>query len=267
MPPPVQPTPTEIPSTPWERREVPPPPPSVSIKNLVLAVLVIVLAVGAWYAFRTFTSSGPKQIATADPPVVPPEKKDVAAPKLDPPKSGGPIADPTPPGGPTQPGGGEPSGDPKSPSPPKSNPGTRLVFVEIESDPPGAKVSINPGTETATGCDTPCPLQLPPGRHVMHVSLAGYRNTSRIFTLPQEAQQKIKLDRQSGILSIRSTPGEAQILINGQAHAQATPAIVTLPVGKYKIELRKQGFVAWDEEIEVQDQVNRTISVTLPPNG
>ena len=155
-------------------------------------------------------------------------------------------------GGGTQTGGGTGTGGGT-----KTGTGTRLVFVEIESDPTGAKVSIDSGTETATGCNTPCQMQLPPGRHVMQVSLAGYRDASRIFMLPQDAQQKIKLDRQAGTLYIRSTPGDAQILINGQAHPQPTPASVNLPVGKYKIELRKQGFVAYDEEIEVRDRVDR----------
>jgi hypothetical protein len=157
----------------------------------------------------------------------------------------------------------QPSPDPlKQPSAkaPTPTPGGRTVFVEIDSEPSGAKVTIDQGAES---CTTPCPLQLPPGRHVMEVSQPGFRNALRIFFLPQEAKLQVKLERQSGMLAIKSTPPDAQIFINGQAHAQRTPALVTLPVGNYKIELRKQGFRDYDEEIEVRDQLHRTIDVTL----
>jgi hypothetical protein len=100
----------------------------------------------------------------------------------------------------------------------------------------------------------------------MEVSQPGYRSTNRIFFLPQEAQMKVKLDPQAGVLAIKSTPPDAQIFINDQAQNQRTPAVLNLPVGKYKIELRKQGFRNYDEEIEVRDQLHRVIEVTLAPS-
>jgi serine/threonine-protein kinase len=245
------------------RDEAAAPPPSHTGRNLALAGLaVVVLAAGAWFGMGLINSQEPQSQPSEPPPSAPPV---ATADRPSPTPPPDPVTPPPP--EPSQPSttATQPPVDPaKQPGTqvPPAAPGGRTVFVEINSEPSGAKVSIDQGAE---GCTTPCPIQLAPGRHVMEVSQPGFRNALRIFFVPQESKLDVKLERQAGVLAIKSSPPDAQIFINNQVHEKRTPALVTLPVGKYKIELRKQGFRDYDEEIEVRDNLHRTIDVTLAP--
>jgi hypothetical protein len=102
---------------------------------------------------------------------------------------------------------------------------------------------------------------------VIEFDLPGYRTAQRIINTPQESRLMVRMDRLMGNLLIKSDPPDALIFINGQQHAKRTPALITLPAGKYKIELRKQGMRDWEEEVEVKDQSTRTLDVTWTQGG
>ena len=55
-----------------------------------------------------------------------------------------------------------------------------------------------------------------------------------------------------GFLEVRTRPKGAEILVNGHLAPQQTPARVSVPVGKYKITVRMQGYKAITREIDVQ---------------
>jgi hypothetical protein len=96
----------------------------------------------------------------------------------------------------------------------------------------------------------------------MEFTQPGYRTTQRIITAPQDTSVMVRMDRLMGTLMIKSDPPDAQIFVNGQQQPRRTPTSLTLPAGKYKIELRKQGFRDYEEEVEVKDQGIRTIEVS-----
>jgi hypothetical protein len=140
--------------------------------------------------------------------------------------------------------------------PAKPEPGS--ADVEFVSNPPGARVRID---DTAENCVTPCSLELSAGRHVLHYELEGYHRAVGVVMVPQETTSSVRLDPAVGTLMIVSTPPEAEVLINGEVRGK-TPATLKLPVGKVRVEVRKEGLPNRTRELEIRDGEYATYEVT-----
>jgi hypothetical protein len=123
--------------------------------------------------------------------------------------------------------------------------------VQIVSVPPGATVVVD--NDPALTCTTPCNLNLPVGRHTLMASLDSFRRTPKIFNLPQEPTVSLTLERMMGRLSVRTQPPGATIYVNGEARAEKTPAMFSLPAGKYRIAVVREGLPKQEDEIVVRD--------------
>ncbi|MBI4873475.1 MAG: serine/threonine protein kinase [Acidobacteria bacterium] len=205
-------------------------------KILAFAATVGVIAIGAFLGVKYFGSRGApvaeKEVAVVTQPAQPPPL--AAAPQVQEPP---PRPTPAPP----------PSERPAPLPPPKPAAGGVQVF----SSPPGATVVID--NDSSLTCATPCNLTLPPGRHTMVASLDGYRRTPKIFTLPQEATMSLTMERMMGRLSVRTSPPGASIYVNGEARPEKTPAIFSLPAGKYRIGVTKEGLPKQEDDVLVRD--------------
>lgn len=71
----------------------------------------------------------------------------------------------------------------------------------------------------------------------------------------------------TGILHISSNPAGASIYINGRVHPDVTPAQVEeLKPGRYKVEVRREGFYPWERELVVRpNMVTRADRIVLFP--
>jgi hypothetical protein len=123
--------------------------------------------------------------------------------------------------------------------------------VQIFSSPPGATVVVD--NDPALTCTTPCNLNLPAGRHTLLASMDSFRRTPKIFNLPQEPAVSLTLERMMGRLSVRTQPPGATIYVNGEPRAEKTPAMFSLPAGKYRIAVVKEGFAKQEDEVVVKD--------------
>jgi hypothetical protein len=84
-------------------------------------------------------------------------------------------------------------------------------------------------------------MDLPPGRHTLAVTMAGYRRALRIFETPNDSEIFLNLDPSSGTVMVRSEPRGASIIVDGETRSEKTPAILTLPAGSHTIELVRDG--------------------------
>lgn len=155
------------------------------------------------------------------------------------------------------------------PSPAPSRTGEKPaeeVSYHVATVPPGAKITFD-GT-ASRACVSPCQMTLSVGRHTLTAAMDGFRLQSRIFNLPQDREVLITLDRSLGTLTIRTTPSGASIFLNGQERREKTPASLTLPTGRYHIELVKEGFRKEQYDMDVKDGVVSNIDVawTAPGN-
>ncbi len=223
-------------------------------RNLALAaaamVLVVVIGFGAWQFLGRSAPprAEPTPPAAAEP--VPPTPAPVAqrpSPAGDPipPPAAPPVREPAAgpdPGSPPKP---PPRAEPSKPAPAAAHP------VRITSSPPGALVVLN--NDDALRCTTPCALELPAGRHTMTVTLDGHRRAARIFQVPEESVQSIAMERLMGRLSIRTTPPGAAIYVNGGLRPERTPALLSLPAGRHRIAVVREGFPRQEEEVVIRD--------------
>jgi len=131
--------------------------------------------------------------------------------------------------------------------------------VQFLTDPSGAKVTVDDNPNFT--CKAPCILQLPAGRHAMNAQLAGFRSYPRVFNVPQDGDIFLQLSKASGTLSVTSQPPGATIEINNEMQSKHTPALFSLPPGKYHVRVAKSGvFLDFDAEIHDQAVVVKNVS-------
>ena len=271
----AEPAPVEPVSQPAARRrqrdeELESPPEQVQSKKIFgFAAAVGVVAILAFLGFKYLGSSGgggekkdvaavtqqapvaPPVAAKAKPPSQPPVTEPPPAPQEAPPPKTTPepavVERPSP-----TPQTRPPVVRETPPSkPPATPPAKAATGVQIFSSPPGAGVVID--NDPSLTCTTPCNLNLPAGRHTMVASLDGYRRAPKIFNLPQEATMSLTLERMMGRLSVRTTPPGATIYVNGEARPEKSPAMISLPAGKYHIAVVREGLSKQEEDVVVRD--------------
>ena len=222
-------------------------PTSSPARIAVLALAAVaVLVVAGFLVFKQIWQPGASEVKTA---------AGSPAPRTEPPPAVTPANEPPP---------KPPDSVPQPLKPPETlKPKVpQSTAISITTEPEGASVAI----EGNPVCTTPCPLDLPAGRYVLVFSLAGHRPLTRIMNVPQETALTVRLDKVAGMLTVRSNPPDAAILVNGQQQPQRTPAMLSLAPGKYKLVLRKAGLPDYEEEVEVKDQVTTDLNINWAQN-
>jgi serine/threonine-protein kinase len=155
-----------------------------------------------------------------------------------------------------------PPPQPSQPNQPNSAPvpSPAASAVRIVTNPAGALVIVD--GSSALSCESPCSVELPPGRHTLSAAREGFRRTLRIVQTPADTELFLNLDRSTGTLVVRSEPAGAAILIDGQQRAERTPAMLTLPVGTHKIEVVGSGSRE-SREVMVRDSSLTNVAVTF----
>ncbi|MCX6621484.1 MAG: PEGA domain-containing protein, partial [Acidobacteria bacterium] len=134
---------------------------------------------------------------------------------------------------------------------PVAQPAPGPAAMDFRTTPGGARVTVD--DNAALSCTSPCALNLAPGRHVVKVALAGYRDEVRIVEAPRDQAISVNLTPPSGSLFVRSTPPGASIFLNGRERPEKTPATITLPVGRYNLTLELNGRKA-EQTVEIKDR-------------
>jgi hypothetical protein len=132
----------------------------------------------------------------------------------------------------------------------------------VNSTPQGAEVSVDGKTEGVT------PLTLPavaPGRHLVTVSLRGYRTIYETIETSGGAREVLDLTLTPlhGLVLIHSIPSGADVEIN-DVHRGKTPVLVAdLPYGIHRAQLTKSGFLPRQLDISVNDRTPQQLNATL----
>jgi len=141
---------------------------------------------------------------------------------------------------------------PPGPSAPKE--GT----FQLTTSPVGATATFD---VSGIECTTPCNLTLPVGRHTFLLRHAGYRETQKIITIPNDTGLIVDLVPMTGTLNLITDPAGLTVVIDGREHPQKTPLSLTLPVGPHKVQVVK-GSERQDLQIDLSDGqfLSKTIS-------
>jgi eukaryotic-like serine/threonine-protein kinase len=159
--------------------------------------------------------------------------------------------------------------EPKQPPPPaqeaptvpreRAVPERAISDVELVTDPPGAKITID-GNPRLT-CTAPCALNLPAGRHTMVAELSGYALMRKIFNAPVQDNVFVSLEQNMGVLFLATIPPGSPVSVDGQARG-VTPLTLKLPAGPHRLTLFDGAQRRHDETIEIDAQGMNTRTFT-----
>jgi formylglycine-generating enzyme required for sulfatase activity len=133
--------------------------------------------------------------------------------------------------------------------------------VTVRSVPAGAQVTTGGSFRGLT----PVTIDLSPGvSHAVTISRAGYAPWTReIFA---EAGKDGAIDaRLTALLvevRIQGEPADAEVFVNGAARGKA-PVSLSLPASRHRVEVRKDGFNAWVNDLVLAPGIARTLDFKL----
>lgn len=124
-------------------------------------------------------------------------------------------------------------------------------FLIVETDPPGATVSIE-GVERGAA---PFGDEFMVGRYVVDARLDDYYHISRELVQLTEkgARVSLKMVPAFGTLKVESRPSEADVLINDKSVGKTPFADERFKSGQYRIEVRKGQYKTQSRDIQVSD--------------
>ena len=277
-------------------------PSSSLFRNVLVTAIVIALAAAVlflaqrWFALRQAPPQVAQTVETPTPPAPAPDKPPAMPPSSTVPKTDAPQTTEPPPADATKPPATQPdqnqpdnppatATDPSKPSatgtapvkPPDANPApahppnparnpgeaatpSGATPTSFTSIPSGAQLIFD--KDPALECNTPCSMPLLAGRHTMLASMAGYRQSLRIFEVPKQTSVLVELEQIAGTLAVTTTPAGATIVVDGREESKKTPATVTLPAGSHKVKL-VSGALSHEETVEIRDGHIRILNIEL----
>jgi serine/threonine-protein kinase len=127
------------------------------------------------------------------------------------------------------------------------SPAETVSDVELNSDPPGARIVVDNRSDLA--CLAPCSVSLAPGRHTLSADMVSYGTTRKIFNVPTEGSVFVTMARNMGLLVLTSEPAGSEVTIDGK-DIGPTPVHVNLPAGRHHLSLT-DGARHHDETIQI----------------
>ena len=137
--------------------------------------------------------------------------------------------------------------------------------IFISTQPPGADVFINGAKQAG---ETPVTLPLAPGQYNLVLRLSGYEPYSgKIQVTDIQTPLNLSLTERSATrvawAQVSSNPKGAEILVDGSATGQFTPARVQIPSGIHTITLKLDGYQLARRTVEASEGGTVPINETL----
>ncbi|WP_243031034.1 PEGA domain-containing protein [Thermus altitudinis] len=143
-------------------------------------------------------------------------------------------------------------------------PSPALATLVVDSRPTGAEVYLNGRLSGRT----PLTLQVNPGRQEVELRLAGYQ-PYRVTVNPKPGERvqvfaQLVPEPRQGTLVISSTPSGAEVYVEGALRGR-TPLSLSLPEGRYQVELRLAGYETYRATVQVRRGETTRLDVRLNP--
>jgi len=225
---------------------------SHTLRNVLLSVATVAVLALVIFVATQKPGAQPETPAPITPPVSASQPEPVQTAPTTPP-------DPQPPES-AQPAETSPKETPQKVAvalPPVASAAKEAAF-QLTTSPAGATATFD---TSGIQCTTPCNLTLPAGRHVFVLRHAGFRETQKIITVPNDTGLIVDLVPMTGTLNLITDPAGLTVVIDGREHPQKTPVSLTLPVGPHKVQVVK-GSERQDLQIDLSDGqfLSKTIS-------
>jgi hypothetical protein len=134
----------------------------------------------------------------------------------------------------------------------------------VDSRPTGAEVYVDGRLQGRT----PLTLSVNPGRHDLELRLPGYQ-VYKVTVNPRPGERvqvfaQLVPEPRQGTLSVVSTPSGAEVYIDGALRGR-TPLTLSLPEGRYGVELRLAGYETYRATVQVRRGETTRLEVRLNP--
>ncbi|SDF12443.1 PEGA domain-containing protein [Thermus arciformis] len=136
--------------------------------------------------------------------------------------------------------------------------------LAVDSRPQGAEVYLDGRLQGRT----PLVLSVNPGRHEVELRLAGYQ-PYRVTVNPKPGERvqvfaPLSPEPRQGTLSVSSTPPGAEVYVDGALRGR-TPLTLSLPEGRYRVELRLADHEPYQAQVSVRRGETTRLDVRLTP--
>jgi hypothetical protein len=138
----------------------------------------------------------------------------------------------------------------------------------LTSKPAGAEVFINGAKQSG---QTPVTLPLAPGQYNLVLRLPGYEAYAGSVQVKDNIQTQLDVDLKEkstvkvAWAQVDTTPKGAEILIDGKATGQVSPARVQVPTGLHTLVVRLDGYQQERRTMQASEGGTSNIQVTLKP--
>ncbi|MGM0441578.1 MAG: PEGA domain-containing protein [Elusimicrobiota bacterium] len=128
----------------------------------------------------------------------------------------------------------------------------RFGDLRITSDPVGAKIFIDGEPWGKTDIDI---HHAPVGLHNITLIKDKYGVYTETVDIKEGKVYKIKvtLEAQKGKMRIRTNPSGAECFVNEEYYGKTPKKISGLPIGKYKVTVKKKNYREHSQEVEIMD--------------
>jgi TonB family protein len=143
-------------------------------------------------------------------------------------------------------------GNAPSPRPAEALPPARPGGIEVATDPVGAQVWVD---NTDAGKSPLSLAGVRPGRHAIRVALPGFSSAELALDVPAggfAVPLRFTLQPVSAILQVRSDPEGTEVVIDGQSRGTTPIATISIPPGKHRVEMIRQGFAPWVQTVQAR---------------
>lgn len=136
--------------------------------------------------------------------------------------------------------------------------------LRLETQPPGAEISLEDGTVVGT---TPARFELLQGVHTLTAKLEGYKAwQQQVEVVAGEDQEldSVRLERADGLLMVSSRPAGATVTIDGTFHGRTPVEVQLRPGREYQVDLFRPGYSRVRRQVGIVSGEEQRLSVELP---
>lgn len=147
-----------------------------------------------------------------------------------------------------------------APLPPAATATQIAIASQVEVD---LTVSVDGGPPVKSSV-----VQVSPGKHALVISAEGYFDEKRAVDVPAGAVQSVdvQLKERPATLALKGAEG-AELVVDGRSLGVVGKADVEIPHGRHLVALIQNGRHPWQEELELQRGVQKSVDVSLRVTG
>jgi serine/threonine-protein kinase len=138
--------------------------------------------------------------------------------------------------------------------------------LAIETTPAGARVQVD-GAGVGT---SPLRIEIPPGSHDVRLSLDGYAPAAMSIDVregEEPAPLRFELSPVVASLEVVSSPGQADVFVDGRKMGQTPLAALQVPAGSHDLLVNRVGYRSWRRSLEATAGETLRFDAALEPMG